>query len=153
MAKYWKNLTIWSHCWQLILVVSAAILRTTLLQEAEISTLSEEECESFGKKMKVRPEVEICGGRKIPKQFPKTFNRISDKEFRVVEQKGKEQRKGFLLGKKTLTAILIINFRLDKILLSEIQHSDWMLQIISQRTLTYFFRGNITVWLTSCLTS
>ena len=74
--------------------------------------------------MKVRPEVEICGGRKIPKQFPKTFNRISDKEFRVVEQKGKEQRKGFLLGKKTLTAILIINFRLDKILLSEIQHSD-----------------------------
>ena len=53
-----------------------------MLQEAEISTLSEADCSKFGKKMKVRPEVEICGGRKIPKQFPKTFNQISDKEFR-----------------------------------------------------------------------
>ena len=70
-----------------------------MLQEAEISTLSEADCSKFGKKMKVDTEVEICGGRKIPKRPPKVFSRKSSTEFKEVASEVKEtNNKDFYLG-------------------------------------------------------
>jgi hypothetical protein len=72
-----------------------------MLQEAEITTLSENQCSTFGKKMKVDTKFEICAGRKLPKVSPKTFKRESEKKFSEVEEKNaikSDIENDFLLG-------------------------------------------------------
>ena len=58
------------------------------------------ECKSYGKTMKVDPEVEICAGRKLPKFSAKTFKRDT-KGFVEVKAEVKEtnDKNNFLLGK------------------------------------------------------
>jgi hypothetical protein len=91
-----------------------------MLQEAEISTLSPEECAEYGKKMKVEPEFEICGGRKIQKLAPKIFERQSENKFKEVEQKNETDSKGFILGQfvnNSFKELIHRHKRIDRVLI------------------------------------
>ena len=79
-----------------------------MLQEAELTTLSESDCASFGKTMKVDTKFEICAGKKIPKIAPKTFEKSQNKFLEVANKElQKTDDKSFLLGELDTVGIWI----------------------------------------------
>lgn len=76
--------------------------RTTILQEAKLSTLSNQECAIYGQAMKVVPKIELCAGLKVPNKPNLQYQVTSEGTLVPVKQQEYENgnQTGFHLGGK-----------------------------------------------------
>ena len=72
-----------------------------MTQEAQLSTLTHDECKKFGKSMKAAPNIELCAGRKEKKKDKKIFKKEGQNRFKLVKKRTAAIDDGFTLGKKT----------------------------------------------------